>query len=76
MFDLNKKIIIPDKKPCLWKSSFINLSDVIFQSLTKNPEEYPDKKSLPHVTVALRLRAQGRRIAVGDTINYIICDVS
>ncbi|XP_065671533.1 DNA polymerase alpha catalytic subunit isoform X2 [Hydra vulgaris] len=46
----------------------------INKCLTKNPDEYPDKKSLPHVTVALRLMAQGRRVAVGDTITYIICD--
>uniref|UniRef100_A0A7M5XKP6 DNA polymerase n=1 Tax=Clytia hemisphaerica TaxID=252671 RepID=A0A7M5XKP6_9CNID len=48
----------------------------IHKSLTKNPEEYPDKKSLPHVTVALRLKTQGRRVAVGDTISYVICDDS
>lgn len=48
----------------------------INKGLTKNPDEYPDKKSLPHVTVALRLLSQGRRVAVGDTISYIICDDS
>lgn len=46
----------------------------INKSLTKNPDDYPDKKSLPHVTVAQRLLAQGRRVAVGDTISYVICD--
>ena len=46
-----------------------------FQALAKAPEEYPDKKSLPHVTVAQRLISQGRRVAIGDTISYIICEV-
>ena len=46
------------------------------QALSKAPDEYPDKKSLPHVTVAQRLMSQGKRVAVGDTIKYIICDVS
>lgn len=48
----------------------------IHKSLTKHPEEYPDKKSLPHVTVASRMMSQGRRVAVGDTISYVICDDS
>eukprot|EP00794_Sanderia_malayensis_P010093 gene10093-11124_t len=46
----------------------------IAKALSKAPEEYPDKKSLPHVTVAQRLISQGKRVAVGDTINYIVCD--
>jgi len=46
----------------------------ISKALAKAPDEYPDKKSLPHVTVAQRLISQGKRVAVGDTIKYIICD--
>ncbi len=47
--------------------------------LTKNPEDYPDAKSQPHVQVALRLNQQagsggGHRFRAGDTVEYIICD--
>lgn len=49
----------------------------ITKQLTKNPEEYADKKSLPHVQVAMRLNEHGgRRFKQGDTVAYIICDVS
>lgn len=48
----------------------------LLQQLTKNPEDYPDKKSLPHVQVALRLNSKGgKRMRAGDTISYIICQV-
>ncbi|ESP04902.1 hypothetical protein LOTGIDRAFT_109334, partial [Lottia gigantea] len=47
----------------------------ITKSLTKNPEDYPDKKSLPHVQVALRLNSKGgKKLRGGDTIPYIICE--
>lgn len=49
---------------------------VITKQLSKNPNEYPDKKT-PHVVIALRLNAQGGRMwKAGDTVPYIICDVS
>uniref|UniRef100_A0A3B4AGT0 DNA polymerase n=1 Tax=Periophthalmus magnuspinnatus TaxID=409849 RepID=A0A3B4AGT0_9GOBI len=45
-----------------------------FQALTKDPQDYPDKKSLPHVHVALWINSQGgRRVKAGDTISYVIC---
>jgi DNA polymerase elongation subunit (family B) len=48
----------------------------ITKQLTKNPEEYADKKSLPHVLVALRLNLHGgRKLKQGDTVTYIICEV-
>lgn len=48
----------------------------ITKQLTKNPEEYADKKSLPHVQVALRLNQHGgRKLKQGDTVTYIICEV-
>ncbi|CAL8082953.1 unnamed protein product [Calicophoron daubneyi] len=64
------------------------LSDfVITKMLTKDPEEYTDAKSLPHVQVALRLNSGGidskvadttggtrRRFRAGDTVDYIICN--
>ncbi|XP_069676603.1 DNA polymerase alpha catalytic subunit-like [Periplaneta americana] len=47
----------------------------ITKQLTKNPEDYADKKSLPHVQVALRLNEQGgRRLKHGDTVAYVICE--
>ncbi|XP_029004027.1 DNA polymerase alpha catalytic subunit [Betta splendens] len=46
----------------------------IHKALTKDPQDYPDKKTLPHVHVALWINSQGgRRIKAGDTIAYIIC---
>ncbi|KAJ1666489.1 DNA-directed DNA polymerase alpha catalytic subunit pol1 [Coemansia sp. RSA 1646] len=47
---------------------------IVHKGLTKPPESYPDKKSQPHVLVALRLRAKGTAVRAGDTIPYIICD--
>lgn len=48
-----------------------------FQSLTKDPQDYPDKKSLPHVHVALWINSQGgKKIKAGDTVSYVICQVS
>ncbi|XP_061096553.1 DNA polymerase alpha catalytic subunit isoform X2 [Conger conger] len=47
---------------------------LIHKALTKDPQDYPDKKSLPHVHVALWLNSQGgRRVKAGDTVSYIIC---
>ena len=48
---------------------------VVTKQLTKRPEDYPDAKNQPHVQVALRRRAAGKRDGVmpGETIPYIIC---
>jgi DNA polymerase alpha subunit A len=46
---------------------------VITKSLTKNPDDYPDKNSLPHVQVALRLMSKGKHFRSGDTVPYIVC---
>lgn len=47
----------------------------ITKQLTKNPEDYPDKKSLPHVQVALRVNSRGgKKLRSGDTVDYVICD--
>ncbi|XP_030058230.1 DNA polymerase alpha catalytic subunit isoform X2 [Microcaecilia unicolor] len=46
----------------------------INKALTKDPQDYPDKKSLPHVHVALWINSQGgRKVKAGDTVAYIIC---
>lgn len=48
---------------------------VITKQLTKQPEDYPDAKNQPHVQVALRRKAAGKRngVAAGETVPYIIC---
>uniref|UniRef100_A0A663DYL8 DNA polymerase n=1 Tax=Aquila chrysaetos chrysaetos TaxID=223781 RepID=A0A663DYL8_AQUCH len=46
----------------------------INKALTKDPQDYPDRKSLPHVHVAMWINSQGgRRVKAGDTVSYIIC---
>ncbi|XP_077987275.1 DNA polymerase alpha catalytic subunit-like [Glandiceps talaboti] len=47
----------------------------INKALTKSPQDYPDKKSLPHVHVALWLNShKGKKVGAGDTVSYIICE--
>ncbi|KAA0704573.1 DNA polymerase alpha catalytic subunit [Triplophysa tibetana] len=46
----------------------------INKGLTKDPQDYPDKKSLPHVHVALWINSQGgKKVKAGDTVSYVIC---
>ncbi|KAL6306263.1 DNA polymerase alpha catalytic subunit [Sparassis latifolia] len=46
---------------------------IIFKRLGKNPEDYPDAKSQPHVQVALRMKARGGTARSGDVIPYVFC---
>ncbi|RUS87909.1 hypothetical protein EGW08_004325 [Elysia chlorotica] len=47
----------------------------ITKQLTKNPRDYPDSKSLPHVQVAMRYNSKGgKEMRAGDTVPYIICE--
>ena len=46
---------------------------IIFKRLGKNPEDYPDKKSQPHVQVALRMKSKGTAVRAHDVIPYIMC---
>lgn len=49
----------------------------ITKQLTKNPEDYRDAKTLPHLQVALRVNSKGgKKYRAGNTVSYIICDVS
>ena len=48
---------------------------VITKSLTKHPNDYPDKKNLPHVQVAMRMMSNDVRVQAGDVVPYIICKV-
>ena len=46
---------------------------VISKNLTKEPGAYADARSQPHVSVALRMRARGLTVSVGNTIPYVVC---
>ncbi|KDQ50145.1 hypothetical protein JAAARDRAFT_74363 [Jaapia argillacea MUCL 33604] len=46
---------------------------IVFKRLGKNPEDYPDAKSQPHVQVALRMKSKGGNARSGDVIPYIFC---
>ncbi|PCH44462.1 hypothetical protein WOLCODRAFT_105176 [Wolfiporia cocos MD-104 SS10] len=46
---------------------------IVFKRLGKNPEDYPDAKSQPHVQVALRMKARGGTARSGDVIPYVFC---
>lgn len=48
----------------------------ISKTLTKAPQDYPDAKALPHVVVAQRLNKQSIKFRQGDTISYVVCEVS
>nr|XP_032834503.1 DNA polymerase alpha catalytic subunit isoform X2 [Petromyzon marinus] len=46
----------------------------IHKALTKDPQDYPDKRALPHVHVALWVNSQaGKRLRAGDTVTYVVC---
>ena len=52
---------------------------VITKQLTKRPEDYPDAKNQPHVQVALRRRAAGKRdgvMAVSFYYRYIFTTIN
>lgn len=54
----------------------VPLSDyAVTKQLTKNPEDYTDKKNMSHVQVALRLNSKGgKKLRQGDTVTYVICE--
>ncbi|KAK9497008.1 hypothetical protein O3M35_012802 [Rhynocoris fuscipes] len=46
----------------------------VTKQLTKRPEDYADKKALPHVQVAARINAaSSKKFKQGDTVSYVIC---
>ncbi|CAB3373058.1 Hypothetical predicted protein [Cloeon dipterum] len=46
----------------------------IAKTLTRPPEQYSDKKGLPHVVVAMRLNSKGgKKLKQGDTVHYVVC---
>jgi len=51
---------------------------IINKALTRAPSEYSDYKSLPHVKVALALKAQGKSEAelVNNIIPYLVVETS
>ncbi|KAG8857126.1 DNA-directed DNA polymerase alpha catalytic subunit pol1 [Serendipita sp. 411] len=56
------------------RNGTIDLDDfIIYKRLSKNPSEYSDAKSQPHVQVALRMKSKGQSAKSGDVIPYIFC---
>ncbi|PPQ85267.1 hypothetical protein CVT25_010040 [Psilocybe cyanescens] len=56
------------------RSGSIKIDDyIVNKRLGKNPEDYPDAKSQPHVQVALRMKQRGGSARNGDVIPYIFC---
>jgi DNA polymerase alpha subunit A len=48
----------------------------IAKTLTRAPEQYADKKGLPHVFVASRINSKGgKKLKQGDTVHYVVCNV-
>ncbi|KAK2813612.1 hypothetical protein FQN50_000007 [Emmonsiellopsis sp. PD_5] len=45
---------------------------VIYTKLSKRPEEYPNKESMPPAQVALRELARGKSVRPNDVISYIV----
>ncbi|KMU91309.1 DNA polymerase alpha catalytic subunit [Coccidioides immitis H538.4] len=45
---------------------------VIFTKLSKRPDEYPNKETMPPVQVALRELARGKTVRPNDVISYIV----
>ncbi|KAF2077981.1 hypothetical protein CYY_000705 [Polysphondylium violaceum] len=46
---------------------------IITKSLSRNPEEYNDGDTQPHVLVALEMKKKGTHVQPGDQIQYVIC---
>lgn len=46
---------------------------IIHKGLTKDPKEYADAKTQPHVQVALRMNANGKKVGMHDTVPYLVC---
>lgn len=49
---------------------------VIVKGLNKNPKDYPDAKSQPHLGVALAMVEGGKPVSTGDSIPYVICTMT
>ncbi|KAJ5232930.1 hypothetical protein N7468_005886 [Penicillium chermesinum] len=49
-----------------------NQKYVIYTKLSKRPQEYPNKESMPPAQVALREIARGKNIRPNDVISYIV----
>ena len=65
-------VMAPFSSPLSPPSSLLSPTS---QSLTKPPQDYPDRKSLPHVQVALRMMSRNIPVQAGDVIPYIVCEV-
>jgi DNA polymerase elongation subunit (family B) len=58
---------------CQLAASYTNPIFHSTQRLSKNPEDYTDKKSQPHVQVALRMKQKGGAGKAGEVIPYVFC---
>ncbi|OLL26607.1 DNA polymerase alpha catalytic subunit [Neolecta irregularis DAH-3] len=45
---------------------------IIHTRMGKNPEDYPGGRTMPHIQVALKRKARGQPVRIGDVIAYII----
>ncbi|KAG8854423.1 DNA-directed DNA polymerase alpha catalytic subunit pol1 [Tulasnella sp. 330] len=51
----------------------VTLEDLtIYKRLGRNPDDY-DQKNMPHIQVALRMKARGGTAKAGDVIPYVFC---
>lgn len=54
------------------RGEFAKHKFIILNKLGKEPEAYPNAKTMPHVQVALKRKAKGDTIRVNDVMQYII----
>ena len=61
---------------CKWTKISPNFVQMLtlrmMQKLSKRPEQYPNKESMPPVQVALRELARGKTVRPNDVISYIV----
>ncbi len=46
---------------------------IISKGISKNPEDYPNIKTQPHLQVAIAMKKEGKAVNPGDIIPYVIC---
>ncbi len=46
---------------------------IISKGISKNPEDYPNVKTQPHLKVAIAMKKEGKAVNPGDIIPYVIC---
>ncbi len=46
---------------------------IVSKGISKNPEDYPNVKTQPHLQVAIAMKKEGKAVNPGDIIPYVIC---